>query len=1292
MRCIFALILILGTSLAHAREFVFERISTLDGLSQNSVMGIHQDRDGYLWVSTEDGLNRYDGYRFEIFRSTDATQTKLSGSLATRITEDADRNLWIATLDSGVNHLDLATETFTNIVNSGTDTDLLENNAIRDIFCDSRNRLWVSTYAGVNCIQRNEDGSFRSKVIVRKPEEPGTDSRWRVYSFSEDSRGRIFATTSTCVATIEIGADDAPTGYFEVFYRGPGIFDIREILEIGEGYLVAHHDGILLLTPDESKPWGHAATPISELNSLALQIDGEGALWSGGRAGLQRFDYRPEEKIPFVLTNHFTAGPSDRDLPNELVNNLSIDRTGILWIGTLGGGICKFNPNSHKFRHFTSTNNPGSIRKSKIRDIFEDSERNLWIGTDGGGISFLSKSKEKAYADGFVHYDVNPNQQQNTAYHFLEIEKEGPPELWIGVGYHAKIASIGWEGDDWEVTRSNFPVERAVFTALSDEFGAIWLGTYNRGLYRVTGYGNDRKSTQFKMSNSNVASNVIRSFAEDSKGRLWIGTSNGLMLLTREQKQEKSPRFTIFQHDERDPASLSNNYILPIIETSKGEIWIGTLGGGMNRYIEGSTLTNGHFQRLSMSDGLPNDAAKEIVEDRQGILWIGTNRGLVRYDPENGNLRTYGIQDGLQDYEFGEMTGYLLHDGEMLFGGVNGFNAFYPDQIVEDRIPPQVAFTMLEIYGEEIRIGESLNGNEILNQSLNHATEIELSHKENNFAIHFSALHYTDPEYNKYKYKLNGYDEKWIRTDANSRFAKYTNLDAGTYIFEVLAANSDGHWSTEAKRIIISITPPPWKTWWFRLGVASIIAFAALSFYFLNIENMRKQQRMLEEIVQARTRELVDSNKMLERNQEEIANQKEEISLHRDELEKHKNNLEALVDERTLELKEAKERAEDSDRLKSAFIANMSHEIRTPLNAIVGFSSLLADDKLDPDSRKQFSGHIKQNSDSLLFLINDILDLSLIEANQMKLENRAFDLNELLNNAYAAAKINVEPNTKSIVLDNKLQDRSLQIYTDRNRLNQILANLLNNAVKFTHKGFVELGTRLDENELTFYVKDTGIGISPENLNDIFGRFTKLEKDTSSVYRGVGLGLSISLKLAKLLGGKLWAESELDKGSTFYLSFPKSVVVNIEPATPRIEKASDQYPDWSGKTILVVEDEPTNYLYLEKLITPTGCSVRHALNGQDSVELFELGYRYDAVLMDIKMPVLNGTDAQKAIRKISPSQCIIAQTAFAQDYERERLLNEGFDGYLPKPIEGSQLFGLLSSFGGFADEEIASNPK
>ena len=603
----------------------------------------------------------------------------------------------------------------------------------------------------------------------------------------------------------------------------------------------------------------------------------------------------------------------------------------------------------------------------------------------------------------------------------------------------------------------------------------------------------------------------------------------------------------------------------------------------------------------------------------------------------------------------------------MYFGGKNGFSEFDPSRIKQNTYLPPVVLTQLLLFNEVITPD---NAKILHGKSISLTQNITLNYNQSVFTIKFAALNYIIPEKNHYKYLLKGFEEKWNNVGGR-RSATYTNLDPGDYVFRLRGSNNDNVWNNTGIAISIHINPPFWKTTWFRLGIIFTVALMLYSLYRYRVNSLNTQKKLLEEKVSKRTALLSEANQQLEEKRKEITLQNEELAHHRE-------NLEEQVKERTVELERAKHKAEESDKLKSAFLANMSHEIRTPMNAIVGFSNLLREEITDDPEKIRYLDIINNNCEALLVLINDILEISLIEANQTTILKREFEVISILEELEGFYRLKERPGLKIQLVKNR-GINSLYINNDIIRFRQVISNLMNNALKYTEKGHINFGFTVEKETVKFFVEDTGIGIPESEFKNIFNYFHKIENNTERFFRGAGIGLSISKKLTQLMGGNIWVESKVGAGTIFFFTLP---YLSIEKDTKtRTRKNSGTNQDFTGIRVLVAEDEPTNFELIKSILIPTKAEIIHATDGEEAVKYIieNNGESKIIILMDIKMPKMDGIDALKAIRKIDPKIPIIAVTAYAQANEKMKIQENQFDDYITKPLKPVQILEAISRF-------------
>ena len=655
------------------------------------------------------------------------------------------------------------------------------------------------------------------------------------------------------------------------------------------------------------------------------------------------------------------------------------------------------------------------------------------------------------------------------------------------------------------------------------------------------------------------------------------------------------------------------------------------MGGGLDKLDR----ENEQFIHYTIKNGLSSNTVWGILEEdaspdeADGNLWLSTTWGLSRFNPQTETFRNYDISDGLQGNSFLPTTSYhKSNNGEMFFGGANGFNAFYPEQIVDNPNPPPVVITDFQLANKPVPIGDD----SVLQQSILETDELVLSYQDNVFSFEFAALNYRAPEKNLYKYKMEGFEEEWNEVDSSRRFATYTNLDPDDYVFRVIASNDDGVWNEEGASIAITITPPWWETTWFRIGLGLLAVGLLMGGYRWRVSS-----------VEARSRE-----------------------------------LEAEVAERTEELQTA-------NQAKSIFLANMSHELRTPLNAILGFTRLMSRDEGLNAQQQESLKVINRSGEHLLDMVGDILTLSRIEAGRVGLSEEPFDLRQTLEDIGQIFQSRVEGKGLRFSLE-LADDLPSYLLGDVGKLRQVLINLLDNAVKFTQAGKVCLRARTqtmpeesDKVMLQLEVEDSGLGIEEDNLEEIFETFGRIEHTYQS-QTGTGLGLSISKSLVDMMGGEIAVESDVGQGSLFKVNIPMPLADGeaVMPDKPPLSEVIGLQAGQKDWRILVVDDNRENLLLLTNLLAQTGFTLQEAENGAEAVAKFR-EWRPHFIWMDVRMPVMDGYEATKQIRALPGGEKvkIVVVTASVLEEPRKVILAAGCDDVVLKPFRDQEIFDVMT---------------
>ena len=1262
----------------------FERYSTKDGLSQSSVLAILQDDEGFLWLGTYAGLDRFDGYNFKGYRHHYINTNNISGMHIRSIVQDTAGILLISTT-TGVNRFFTYTGEFVNFSHDPNDTNSLSNNTVYRILKDRDGDIWLATWGG---------GLEKMEKI------PGNvkDERQAKFGFVHHVPGKgPHAISSAYIADLAESEDGL---IWIATNNGLNIYDKKT-----NQFTVLHHDD-----NDEN------SLSLDDVSSVCP--DKNGNIWVGTwEGGLNLY----ERSSGIFL--RFKSNPKDKtSLSNDIIMTLFCDQQGTVWIGTWGGGLNRViisEPPAGKditvgqisFQSFKNNNiDVNSISGNSIYSIYQDNSGMIWVGTDWAGLN-----KFKLQATKFQHKYAEQKLQNNLVSNIVySLARYKNNKLWIGTDKglnlydlqtdkfelfqsdpnnkntishnHVRTILIDRDENVWIGTENglnrylpesnSFQRYNSIFSSgeksiiislCQSPSGEIWIGTYGDGLYRFNPKTKDVRRYRYnKADPKSLSDDIVWSILEDKNRLLWIGTTQGGLC----RFNPDSEFFERFVHDPDDSTSLSNDFVISLQLDHNNNLWIGTRKG-LNK-LEYNTANTPIFKHYSEKDGLSSPTINGIIEDKIHQLWLTTTHGLTRFDPAKNSFSAYYTEDGLQGNEFSINAICIdsLSD-EIFIGGTNGFNMFFPKEIGSNIPPPKTKIIDLKLFHQSVQVEDTIDNRVILTEDIAYTDEIVLTRKEYIISFEYAALQYQSPFTIQYAYRLDGYEKDWNYVH-NERIATYRNLPPGHYVFWVKAANKDGIWSDEPTGIRLYIKPPWWNTWFFKIMVALIIVSSVLSIYFLRIKILKTQQHQLEAKVSERTEQLREVNILLEEKQEEISLQNEELLRHRFELEK-------LVDERTSELKTAKLKAEESDKLKSAFLANMSHEIRTPMNAIIGFSSLLEDEIMEADEREYYIKMIKNSSDTLLTLINDIIDISRIEANLLVLYKEQFCLEDIIDEIYAYFSLKNKKNVDLQIIKSNIPSKTC-LYNDPIRFRQILTNLIGNALKFTEKGYVRIGYKIIDKKVEIFVEDSGIGINKKDQKFIFDHFYKLESSAEKFYEGTGIGLAISKKLVELMGGEINFKSKPGQGSTFYFTFPVTELQVEETKLAEKQKSRQKF-NLKGINLVIAEDEPNNYKLMEKILQKTKANLIWVKNGKEAVELFKDRdfHRNSIVLMDIKMPVMNGIEANKQIKNMNDKIPVIAVTAYAQTGDRLVMLQHGFDDYISKPIKPQELLNLLTFF-------------
>jgi signal transduction histidine kinase/ligand-binding sensor domain-containing protein/CheY-like chemotaxis protein len=1244
-----------GAFAAPAATLRFEHLSVEEGLGQESVLAIVQDPDGFMWFGTQSGLSRYDGYRFTNYRNVVGDPKTLANNWVRVLYVDRKGRMWIGT-DGGLDRYEPGSGSFTHYLPDEPVKRGNGNRRIRAILDDGKDGLWLATSDG---LQHFDIASGRFATWHHVPGVPDSLGADKINALALGRDGRLWIGTANGLDSL---SPDLMHFRHHPSATGGKFDEIQSLLvDAGEHLWVGSAGGLERLPlgqQGELRRFGPGeGMPAGEIS--VLYQDAERQVWAGSHdRGLYRWLPAKArfENYPHRITDGYS-------LSDNWVSALYGDRVGTFWVGTWYGGVSRVDMGSGGFsRIVRGVDAPIALEDNKVQGIASADGGKLWLATNSGLHLFdPANGDDKSYrlappAAG------TPGEAMATA---AAQDRDGG--VWIGT--RNGLARL--DPKTGLITRRPLAPKgesdaNSVRNLLVARDGELWIASRG-GLHRLDRDGKLSSYRHDPNSGSSLADNTVRPMLEDRQGRFWVGTFDGLDLLDR-----ATGKFRHFRHNPSDPNSLSHDEVHHLLEDRHGTLWVGT-AVGLNKMVIGRDGTP-RFQRYSTRDGLADDAVAAMLEDVDGFIWVSSSSGLHRLDPVSGGWRNYNSADGTIEGAYFDASALRAPDGTLYFGGNNGITGFDPRALHDNLIAPRAVITGLQIFGqpaEEIRPG-------LLPGPIERLSGITLAASDSVFSLEFAALHFAAPGRNRFAYRLLGFDQDWIGVDAGKRFATYTNLDPGSYTFQVRAANKDGVWSDSAATLEVTVLPPYWKTWWFRALCGLLVLGLGYGIFRVRVDGLRRQKELLEHQVGVRTEKIEQQNRQLERQTEELRDQQRQVRRRTDEL----ALANAALQENEERLYQAKQRAEDATRQKSEFLANMSHEMRTPLAGVIGMLGFALRDGYLKDSTREQILRGQANAQSLLAIINDLLDFSKIEAGKLTIENIDFALDESIEQVVTLFEEQAGAHSVGFALR---LDEGLPRFVvgDPTRLRQILVNLVGNAFKFTESGTVTVrverraGDQFDaerRNMIRFSVEDTGIGIAADALPRLFQKFEQADSTTTRRYGGTGLGLAICRQLVELMGGSIGATSTPGVGSVFSFVLPLA-----DGVAPPVVVDQPRQPHTHRLRVLCAEDYPTNQIIVRMMLEELGHQVDVAENGLLAVAACART-RYDLILMDGRMPEMDGADATRLIRAGGPREApvldqhlmIVALTANVSDDDRNRYLACGMDAFLTKPIDDTQL--------------------
>lgn len=1198
----------------------FNHITSKDGLSQSEVYCFLKDSRGFMWFGTVDGLNRFDGYNIKVFNTDRNSQESLSNNTVRSLLEDDMGRIWIGT-DDGLNMYDPKSETIYQIIPISISSQKLNISTL--LLYDKH--LYLGTGKGLfrfklkeNFIK--EETVKLDRIIVDNKEE---NSNISVVNLKKCSLGGFWLQTSYEISRVIVESHNNVAITVETVFSDDSFifFDLAED-NTGNLWITSNGNGIIRYNIKSKENTFFTDTKSnngpSSLKCSGIDIDMKGNIWIGtldNGLNLISYEQRNKNNIQFKYIKHNPYNPSS--INSNLIRKLYVSNDDIVWAGTIGSGVNYYDSEQKNFNHHrinSSTSNGSNF----IRAVFVNNKNQLWVGTHNNGLYKINRITREINKLGLDNMSVFYISQYEKDTYFICTDNG----LYLVKDSDSKVTILSKE-----LLRASFYIEKG-------DKNYYWLATF-QGLFRLKIVNNNiiiDKNYPLISQKKGSPENCRVLYYDKGNNNLLVGTEGGgLHILTLNENHEVIIDKKYRCSKEND--NISNNYIRSIIKDSNGTIWVGTYEG-LNKIIKNKISGNLSFINYTKKEGLPNNMINSIIEDNEKCLWIGTNNGLSKYSLTNNQFFNYYEGDGTQSNEFSEHSAFKTAFGEIIMGGINGVTSFFPNEISKSKRLPKTKITDFYIEGNRIKPFQVVDENIPLKKGIAISDTITLLPSQNNIGFNFSSMLYTNVDKIKYAYKLEGFDKDWQYTDENSKYANYTNLDFGNYVFKVKSSNGDGVWEENGKEIFIHIKTPFKYSWYaYILYTAIIIFLIVFSSYFTIIRYNTKNKLLLEK----------DHNKKIQ----------------------------------------------SLNKLRTQFFINISHDLRTPLSLIKGPLDSVIKEKNLSDETKEKLLLVKRNVKRLNYLIEQLLDVRRSEKSKLNVQLTEQDIveftkKEISHFTYAILKKGLEYNVLCSASE-------LNVCFDSSMLSKVYFNLISNALKFTEKGKIEIVieqvkkqdfTVLRDSNYDSFVKvevsDTGKGIAKHQLDKVFKRFYQ---EDSTYGKGYGIGLSHTFQLIDAHNGFIEAESEENLGTIIRFFIPY-MNQNISERKEITVSEDDIYREDDNefsfqqttpindnlKTILVVEDNADMRTYLKSELK-SDYNILEAEDGLRGIEIAE-NNDVDLIVTDLMMPNMDGMAFCKYIKTNLKTSHIplILLTAKTDKESKYQGFETGADDYISKPFE------------------------
>lgn len=1304
----------------------FQHYTADNGLSQNMIDCILKDSKGFMWFGTWNGLNRFDGYSFTVYRQNQRNRDGIINNFIYALAEDRFGNIWVGT-GAGLTVYIYKKDLFRTPDNTVIAKSAVLTRRTNSVIVDHNGWLWTGTDKGIDVFEiENENGTLR-KIGLSDNRNQGLLEGYNITSIFEDRNGNIW-----------IGSTNGAFRYDRKTH------EIRRYAYLPSQPASLSNDNVNCIYQDrKGKVWIGTTVGLNRMtdsaglfvhyfhsNSKAYALahntvmsiteDVKGNLIIGTLGGLSIYQEKSDE-----FRNELYHLNASYGLNNEFVNCLLADEAGNVWVGTERGGINKYNIFQKGFEFLEhEPGNPGSLSHKIVNSILED-DKCIWIGTAGGGLDCYNKKTAEIKV--FRYSLDNPFSLSNDFITSIIEDKKG--NLWVGSwggGLHRLAQANKQKGIfDHYIANPGNPqslVSDFISSVIQDDEGNLWVGTLG-GLNvfnPLTG-----TFTRFTRNYGGKNIDQVGCLQFDKQKNLWIGTIQGLFMIQADENGRIDPLTApihYYTNSIDDPFSISGNYVISICVDHNGSLWFGTYGNGLNHLVwDTINSASARFINYTEEDGLSNNIIYSIIEDKQGILWLSTDNGLSRFDPEALRFTNFYMADGLQSNQFYWSAGYKNKNGKLYFGSMNGLNAFYPDKITEANFDPITVITDFKIFNHPVEVGRQYNGKVVLENSLPYTKHLILSYKSREFSFSFSALDYVLPEKITYRYYMDGFDEQWTYVDANRRFASYTNLKGGDYVFNVQAIRNEKPSAAPPSQIRITIIPPFYETLWFKLLAIAVVIISVILYNRYRVYSLRLQKRHLELLVKERTAKIEEQKEELRLQAENLRESNIQLENRQKLIEQQNKQLESqnaeIIQQRD-KLAELNKKVQQINQQQLNFFTYISHEFRSPLTLITApLENLMSELQKDNPVRSKLQ-LVFRNTQRLLHLVNQLMEIRKVETGKTELHASRDNISAFAQSI--AQSFHSLAQQRQIKFNILSIPENIEVYFDHEKVENILYNLLSNAFKYTGEGG-EIGVEISlvkgkylpegiaiidkhhykginvHSFVEITVSDTGPGIEPSFIRDIFRRFYRIASPPNYSVQGSGIGLYLVKEMVKSHKGLMYVNSTPGKGSRFIVMLPADPSIyaaeeidkeksfseqalqktHIQVLSETIEyNDSDNASDSAGADILNANNKPVVLLVEDdrELQSVIENYLRHSFRiiradtGKDGL-LKAREILPDLIISDIIMPELDGIELCNEMKtNLSTSHIpVILLTARSEAEDVIEGLESGADDYIPKPF-------------------------